>query len=328
MITNMGKYLVTGGAGYIGGVCVEEMIKRGDSVVIVDNLSTGRKENVHQGAVFYQGDVGDMRLMDKVFTEHQVEVVLHFAALALVGESVKDPGKYFQNNLAQGLNLLDSMRRNGVDKIIFSSTCATYGIPEKVPMDEATPQKPINAYGESKLMLEKVIKWYHSAYSMKYTFFRYFNACGATSQSLEMHEPETHLTPLVFDAATEKRKNITVFGTDYKTPDGTCRRDYIHVLDLIDAHLRAIDYMNQSFANEFNLGTGKGYSVMEVIEAVKKVTGKDIPMVLGERRPGDPDSLVAKADKAMNELGWQPTHSSLDQIVESVWKAVQSPPKN
>lgn len=323
----MSKFLVTGGAGYIGGVCVEEMVKKGDEVVVLDNLSVGHKENIHPKAAFYQGDTGDGALLDKIFKEHQIDTVLHFAAFALVGESVKEPSKYFHNNFAQGISLLDSMRRNGVDKFIFSSTCATYGIPDKSPIDENTPQRPINPYGESKLMLEKALKWYHSAYGMKYTIFRYFNACGATEQSMEVHEPETHLIPLIFDALMGKRPNITVFGTDYNTQDGSCIRDYIHVLDLIDAHLKAIDYMGSNFANEFNLGTGKGYSVKQVIDTVKRVTGKEIMVVLGERRPGDPDELVAKADKAFNELNWHPTHSDLEQVVASVWKAVQNPPK-
>lgn len=318
----MKKYLITGGAGYIGGVCVEEMIKRGDEVVILDNLEVGHKENVKAKAAFYQGNIGDGRLLDKIFSDHKIDTVLHFAAYALVGESVKDPSKYFQNNLAQGLNLMDSMRRNGVEKFIFSSTCATYGIPDKSPINEETPQRPINPYGESKLMLEKALKWYHSAYGMKYTIFRYFNACGATDESFEQHVPETHLIPLVFDAALGKRQNITVFGTDYKTPDGTCIRDYIHVLDLIDAHLKAIDYMDTNFANEFNLGTGKGFSVKEVIDMVKEVSGKEIEVVYGDRRSGDPDELVADPKKANTELGWMPQYSNLRNVVESVWKAL------
>jgi len=323
----MSKYLVTGGAGYIGGVCVEEMLKKGDEVVILDNLSVGYKENIHQKASFYQGSVGDSKLLDKIFAEHEISAVLHFAAFALVGESVKEPAKYFQNNLAQGLNLLDGMTRNGVKKFIFSSTCATYGIPERSPMDETTPQKPINPYGESKLMMEKAVKWYQRAYDLKYTIFRYFNACGATTQSMEQHVPETHLIPLVFDAATGKRENITIFGTDYKTPDGTCIRDYIHVLDLIDAHIRAIEYMENNPANEFNLGTGIGLSVKQIIEAVEKITGKTVPVVLGERREGDPSELVAKAGKANKELGWIPQHSDIEDVIKSVWEATKNPPK-
>ena len=322
----MSKYLVTGGAGYIGGVAVEELISKGNEVVIVDNLSVGLRDNVHPEAVFYEGDMGNANLMNKVFGEHKIEAVLHFAAFAQVGESVTEPAKYFQNNLSQGLNLLDAMRKNGVDKIIFSSTCATYGIPEKSPMDESTPQKPINPYGESKLMMEKVIKWYHQAYGLRYTIFRYFNACGATRQSIERHIPETHLIPIIFEVVMGKRDSITINGTDYPTPDGTCVRDYVHVLDLVDAHIRAIKHMDGSFANEYNLGTGTGYSVKEMISAVEKITNKEVAYHLGTRRIGDPAALVAIAKKAKDELGWEATHSGLPEIISSVWEAIQNPP--
>lgn len=319
----MSKYLVTGGAGYIGGVCVEKLIDRGDEVVILDNLSTGHIENVHPKAIFVQGDIGDKKLTDKIFTDHKIEAVLHFAAFSLVGESMTVPKKYFWNNFVQPLSLLDSIVENKVPKFIFSSTCATYGIPDKMPMDELTSQKPINPYGESKLMLEKAVKWYQKAYGLKYTIFRYFNACGATARILENHIPETHLIPLVFDALLGNRESISIFGTDYKTQDGTCIRDYIHVSDLIDAHLLAIDNMDKVEGNEFNLGTGNGLSVKQIIESVERVTTKKVPTVIGPRRPGDPDELVANAEKAMKELGWVPKYSNIDKIIKSVWEAIE-----
>jgi UDP-glucose 4-epimerase len=319
----MSKYLVAGGAGYIGGVCVEKMIDRGDEVVIIDNLSTGHRENINPKAVFYEGNIGDKELLNKIFSEHKVDAVLHFAGLIQVGESVKEPGKYFENNLAQGINLLESMRDNKVDKIIFSSTAAVFGNPKTVPLTEESEKEPINPYGESKLMFEKVIKRFHDAHQLKFTIFRYFNACGATKNNQEMHSPETHLIPIIFEAINGKRSNLTVFGTDYDTPDGTCIRDYIHVSDLIDAHLLAIDFMDKSDANYFNLGNGNGYSVKEVIEAVKKVTGKEVPVVYGERREGDPARLIASADKARFTLGWKPAYPEIEEIIKTAWDALK-----
>lgn len=322
----MSKYLVVGGAGYIGGVCVEKMIDRGDEVVILDNLKTGHKENVHPKATFYLGDKGDGALMDKIFSEHQIDTVLDFAGLIQVGESVKEPGKYFQNNLGQGVDLLDSMMRNGVNKIVFSSTAAVFGNPKVVPIGEDSEKDPINPYGESKYFFEKVIKRYAQAYGLKYTIFRYFNACGATTQSKELHAQESHLIPLIFQAAKGERPNIAVFGTDYDTPDGTCIRDYVHVSDLIDAHLLAIQKMEISPANEYNLGNGSGYSVNEVISAVEKVSGKKVPVVLGDRREGDPARLVASSEKARTELGWVPKYPEIEQIIKSAWEAEVNPP--
>lgn len=317
----MNKYLVVGGAGYIGGVCVEKMIDRGDEVVILDNLKTGHKENVHPKASFYLGDKGDASLLDKIFTEHKVDTVLDFAGLIQVGESVKEPGKYFQNNLSQGIDLLDGMVRNGVKKIIFSSTAAVFGNPAEMPINENTEKDPINPYGESKYFFEKVIKRYSEANDLKYTIFRYFNACGATTQSKEQHAQESHLIPLIFQAVKGERANIAIFGTDYDTPDGTCIRDYVHVSDLIDAHLLAIDKMESSPQNEYNLGNGNGYSVKEVISAVEKVTAKTVPVVLGDRREGDPARLVASSEKAKGELGWKPAYPEIEQIIQSAWDA-------
>lgn len=323
----MSKYLVIGGAGYIGGVCVEKMIDRGDEVVILDNLKTGHSENVHPRAVFYQGDKGDGSLLNKIFSEHKVDTVLDFAGLIQVGESVKEPRKYFQNNLCQGVDLLDSMMKNGVNKIIFSSTAAVFGNPKIVPINEEAAKEPINPYGESKYFFERVIKRYSDAYGLKYTIFRYFNACGATTQSKELHAQESHLIPLIFQAVKGERQNIAIFGTDYDTPDGTCIRDYIHVSDLIDAHLLAIQKMESSPTNEYNLGNGSGYSVKEVIAAVDKVTGKKVPVTMTERREGDPARLVASSAKIKAELSWVPKYPEIEQIIASAWEAEINPPK-
>jgi len=323
----MSKYLVVGGAGYIGGVCVEKMIDRGDEVVILDNLKTGHKENVHPKATFYLGDKGDGTILDKIFTEQQIDTVLDFAGLIQVGESVKEPSIYFQNNLGQGMNLLDGMVRNNVKKIIFSSTAAVFGNPKVVPINEDVEKDPINPYGESKYFFEKVIKRYAEAYELKYTIFRYFNACGATLQSKEQHAQESHLIPLIFQAVKGERPNIAIFGTDYDTPDGTCIRDYVHVSDLIDAHLLAIQKMATSPTNEYNLGNGSGYSVKEVIAAVEKVTGKPVPIVTAERRAGDPARLVASSEKAKAELRWVPKFPEIEQIIASAWEAEIKPPQ-
>ena len=317
----MKKFLVVGGAGYICGVCVEKLIERGDAVVVLDHLGTGHRENVHPNAVFFQGEKGDSKLLDKIFDEHKIDTVLDFAGLIQVGESVKEPAKYFQNNFCQGISLLDSMRRNGVEKIIFSSTAAVFGNPKEVPITEAAERAPINPYGESKYFFEQAIKRYSEAYGLKYTIFRYFNACGASERSKEEHINESHLIPLIFQAVKGERPNIAVFGTDYETPDGTCLRDYIHVEDLISAHLSAIKYMDKSFRNEFNLGNGSGYSVREVIAAVEKITGKKVPVVYANRREGDPARLIASSKKAIKELGWVPKYPKIEQIIESAWKA-------
>lgn len=320
----MSKYLVTGGAGYIGGACVEKMIDRGDEVVVLDNLSTGHLENVNSKAKFIKGSVGDKDLLDKLFTDHQIDAVLHFAGFIQVGESVKFPGKYFENNLAQGINLLESMAKSGVNKIIFSSTAAVFGNPKEIPIKEEAEKEPINPYGESKLMLEKVIKRFHDAYGIRFTIFRYFNACGATKNSIENHSPESHLIPIVFESITGKRNFLTINGSDYKTPDGTCVRDYVHISDLVDAHLLAIDYMNDHEENYFNLGSGNGYSIKQVVDSVERVTGRKVPVVMGARREGDPDFLIAGSEKAHKELGWSPKFRDLDSIIKTVWEAVQN----
>jgi UDP-glucose 4-epimerase len=321
----MSKFLVVGGAGYIGGVCVEKMIERGDEVVILDNLVTGHQENVHPKAIFYKGDKGDGILLDKIFSEHKIDTVLDFAGLIQVGESVKEPSKYFQNNLSQGIDLLDGMIRNNVMKLVFSSTAAVFGDPKEIPIDEDADKEPINPYGEAKYFFERVIKRYAQALGLRYTIFRYFNACGATERNKEQHTPESHLIPLIFQAVRGLRPNIAIYGTDYDTPDGTCIRDYIHVSDLIDAHLLAIEKMKDSPTNEYNLGNGNGYSVREVISAVEKVTGKTVPVVTADRREGDPARLIASSEKARTELGWIPKYPEIEQIVASAWEAEIKP---
>lgn len=318
----MGKILVTGGAGYIGGVCVEKLLSKEHKVVIVDSLETGHKENLNTGAAFYHGQVGDKKLMDKIFKENKIDIVFHFAGLIQVGESVKEPDKYFNNNLIQGVSLLDSMRRHGVLKMVFSSTAAVYGTPKRVPIEETDLKKPINPYGEAKWMFEQVLKRYHLAYGLKYHAFRYFNASGATDENRELHVPETHLIPLIMQAAQGKRDAIYVFGNDYDTDDGTCIRDYVHVSDIISAHLLSLKHLDKYPAEAFNLGSGNGYSVKEIIEAVRKVSGKEFKVVETERREGDPAKLVANSEKARKILGWKPELEKMEAIIETAWKAL------
>lgn len=320
------KYLVTGGAGYIGGVCVEKLIENGDEVIILDNLKTGHRENLHPEAIFYKGDKGDSKLLDEIFAKHKIDTVFDFAGLIQVGESVKLPGKYFDNNFCQGVALLEGMIKAGVNKIIFSSTAAVFGNPTTIPITEDTEKSPINPYGEAKYYFESAIKRFADAYGLRYTIFRYFNACGSTKMSMESHRNESHLIPLIFQAANGQRQNIAVFGTDYDTPDGSCIRDYIHVEDLVSAHLLAAKYMDESPRNEFNLGNGNGYSVKEVIAAVEKVSGKKIPVVYGDRREGDPAILVASSEKAKRTLGWSPKYPNIEDIIASAWEAEMNPP--
>lgn len=322
----MNKYLVTGGAGYIGGVCVEKMIENGDEVVILDNLSTGHRDNLHPKAKFYEGDKGDAKLLEQIFSSYDIDTVFDFAGLIQVGESVKLPGKYFENNFCQGIGLLEGMNKAGVKKIIFSSTAAVFGNPKSLPIAEEAEKSPINPYGEAKYFFENAIKRYADAFGFKYTIFRYFNACGATKLSRENHQNESHLIPLVFQAVNGRRPSVSIYGTDYDTPDGSCVRDYIHVEDLVSAHLLAEKYMDKSPRNEFNLGNGNGYSVKEVIAAVEKISGKKIPVVFGDRREGDPATLVASAEKARNILGWIPKYPKIEDIISSAWEAELYPP--
>lgn len=313
--------LVTGGAGYIGSVAVDDLIDAGEKVVVLDNLSRGHREAVNENAVFYEGDIGDRDLVEDACLEHGVTAVMHFSAFAYVGESVGRPDIYYQNNVIQTASLLDALRVAGVKQFVFSSTCATYGEPVQMPIDETHPQNPTNPYGRTKLMVEHILKDYDHAFGIKFVALRYFNACGATDKRFERHDPETHLIPLILDAASGKRESLSVFGGDYPTPDGTAIRDYIHISDLSQAHLLALKYLqNGGESDAFNLGNGSGFSVLEVIDAAKRVTGLDVPYKIEPRRPGDPSRLIAKADKASSVLGWTPKHADLGSIIEGAWK--------
>lgn len=310
------KILVTGGAGYIGSVCVEDLLNRGHDVTVFDNLTEGHRKAVDQRAKFVQGDLADKTGISQVIGAEQPAAVMHFAAKALVGESMQNPSKYFFNNVSCGLNLLDAMVEHGVKRFVFSSTCATYGIPEAIPIDELAPQKPVNPYGESKLIFEKILRWYDQIHGLVFAALRYFNAAGATEAFGEDHRIETHLIPCVLQVPLGKREHAQVFGTDYPTPDGSCIRDYIHVIDLAQAHALALEVTESGF---FNLGIGGGVSVLEVIEACRKVTGKGIPIVNQPRRAGDPPRLIASAQKAREVLGWRPQFEQITDIVSSAW---------
>jgi UDP-glucose 4-epimerase len=319
--SNIMAILVTGGAGYIGSVAVDDLHKKGEKVVVLDNLVYGHRQAVDSAIPFYVGDIGDKDLVEKIIGEHQIEAVMHFSAFAYVGESVEKPNIYYRNNFIQTINLLDVLIENGVKKFIFSSTCATYGEPKYMPIDEKHPQYPANPYGWSKFMVERALEDYDRAYGLKFVALRYFNACGASGDCGEDHQPETHLIPLILFAAQGKRDSISVFGDDYPTPDGTAVRDYIHISDLSQAHLLALDYLrNGGESNFINLGNGNGYSVMEVIEAARKVTSKNIEVVIAPRRAGDPSHLVANAEKARKVLGWNPNYPEIEQIIESAWE--------
>lgn len=317
--------LVTGGAGYIGSHTVLALQHAGYRVVILDNLVYGHRDLVESALQvnLIEGDISDRPLLDQIFADHDIEAVIHFAAYAYVGESVSDPSKYYRNNVTGTLTLLDAMVAAGVPAIVFSSTCATYGHPQQVPIPEDHPQAPINPYGASKLMVERILSDFDTAYGLRSVRFRYFNAAGADPQAQlgEDHDPETHLIPLVLLAALGKRDQISIFGTDYDTPDGTCVRDYIHVNDLADAHVLGLEYLLKGGSTSiFNLGNGNGFSVREVIEAAKQVTGKAIKVVESDRRPGDPAVLVGSALKAQEILGWRPKYAQIETILEHAWQ--------
>jgi len=312
--------LVTGGAGYIGSIISEQLLLRGHQVIIIDNLKKGNRAAVSPEAAFYEADLGDREVLGKIFQDHDVDVVFHFAANSLVGESMTAPDKYFNNNLVKGITLLDVMRQYDCGKFIFSSTAATFGEPEYIPIDEKHPQKPINPYGESKLMFEGVLDWYHRAYGLKFNAFRYFNAAGASEKLGEAHSPETHLIPLVIQAALGQREQIYLFGTDYPTKDGTCVRDYIHVIDLAEAHILGLENLSRHPNGKYNLGNGEGFSVREVIDMVSEVSGRDFPKTESDRRPGDPATLIASSKLAREELGWKPKYDSLKEIVRTAWE--------
>lgn len=311
------RIFVTGGAGYIGSVCSELLLNEGHEVAIFDNLSEGHRQAVDSRANFIQGELADRRQIDSAISSSRPDAVMHFAANALVGESMQNPSKYFRNNICNGLNLLDAMVAAGVERIVFSSTCAIFGPPDRVPIDETAPARPINPYGESKLAFENILRWYDEIHGVKFVCLRYFNAAGASEGFGEDHHPETHLIPAVLQAALGKRPNVEIYGTDYDTPDGTCIRDYIHILDLARAHILAL---GAAGSGRYNLGTGGGSSVREVIESCRKITDRKIDAIEKTRRPGDPPRLIASSDKIKRELGWEPEFQSLDAIVESAWK--------
>ncbi len=312
--------LVTGGAGYIGSVTVEALRKRGVEVIVIDNLVYGHRDNLSDDVHFFNGDIGDKFFVNKVLEGFEVSACMHFSAFAYVGESVDIPSKYYQNNVAQTLNLLEVLLEKNVKNIVFSSTCATYGEPEYFPIDEEMQQSPENPYGWSKFFVERILEDYSKAFGIEFVALRYFNAAGATEKHGERHDPETHLIPLILQAASGERDSISIYGGDYPTPDGTAIRDYIHVSDLADAHLLALDYLEKGKPSDFfNLGNGDGHSVLEIIAAAERVTGKEIKRVLNERRPGDPAKLVATAEKAKRILGWNPQLGNIDDIISSAW---------
>jgi UDP-glucose 4-epimerase len=313
--------LVTGGAGYIGSVAVADLRTKGEDVVVVDNLAYGHRQAVDASVHFYEGNIGDKSLIKKILSQHNIEACMHFSAFAYVGESVEKPSIYFENNVEQTLKLLDVLIENNVKKFVFSSTCATFGEPDYIPIDENHPQKPTNPYGWTKFMVERILETYDTAYGLKFVALRYFNACGATENLGEHHSPETHLIPLVLFAAQGKIPHVSIFGDDYATPDGTAVRDYIHISDLSAAHLLALEHLRNDKQSEFiNLGNGQGFSVREIIETARRITGKNIEAKIAPRRAGDPSKLVADAKKAREILGWNPQFPDIESIIESAWK--------
>lgn len=321
--------LVLGGAGYIGSHAVRQLIERGERVVVADNLQSGHKDAVQEQAVFYEGDIRDENFLQKILQNEQVDAVMHFAANSLVGESMEQPLAYYDNNVFGMQRVLEAMVAHGVKHIVFSSTAATYGEPEQVPITEEMPTNPSNPYGETKLAMEKMIHWAEAAHDLRYVALRYFNVAGATPSGVigEDHDPETHLVPIILQTALGQRESITIFGEDYDTADGTCIRDYVHVEDLIAAHLLALDYLREGGKSDiFNLGSSKGFSVKEMVEAARRVTGHPIPAKIGARRPGDPSTLIASSKKARKRLGWNPQRTDIETIIRDAWNWHQQHP--
>ncbi len=316
------SYIVLGGAGYIGSHAVNKLIENNYDVIVVDNLQSGHEEAVNSKAKFYKGDIRDKNFLSNVFKEENIDGVFHFAANSIVGESMKEPLMYFNNNVYGMQILLEVMNEHNVNKIVFSSTAATYGEPKHVPITEDMETCPTNTYGETKLVMEKMMKWCDKAYGMKYVALRYFNVAGAEDDGSigEDHNPETHLIPIVLQAALGKRDHITIFGDDYDTEDGTCVRDYVHVVDLVEAHILAMKYLTHGGeSNTFNLGSSQGFSVKEIVETARKVTDKNIKAIIGERRAGDPSKLIASSDKARKILGWNPIRTNIENIIKDAW---------
>lgn len=321
------RILVTGAAGYIGSVCTEVLIARGHEVIALDDLSEGHRQALPAQARFYQVNLHDHGALDSVFSENQIDAVMHFAALCLVEQSVKEPGTYYRANVAAGINLLDAMIRHGVKRFIFSSTAATYGEPEETPISEGHPTKPINPYGSSKLLFERVLREFKENSGLDYVVMRYFNAAGASENRGEDHHPETHILPILFEVALGPREAFHIYGTDYPTPDGTCIRDYVHVVDIAESHILALERISEVAGCVFNVGNSRGFSVREVIAAVEGIIGRKIPVRQAQRRPGDPAELVASSDRIRRDLGWSPRHSDLDSIIKTAWAWKQRYPK-
>jgi UDP-glucose 4-epimerase len=322
------KILVTGGAGYIGSITVERLIKAGAEVVVLDNLFQGHRDAVHPDATFVQGDLADRELVEATIADHKPDGIMHFASYTLVGESMERPFLYLRDNITNGLNLIESAVKHGVRGFILSSTANLFDEPEQIPIAETERIVPGSPYGESKFILERYLYWMDRLYDMRYTCLRYFNACGATEERGEDHDPETHLIPLVLEVALGQREKITIFGDDYDTPDGTCVRDYIHVVDLAEAHILAMrTLLDGGHSRKYNLGNGRGFSVKEVVETARAVTGHPIPAAFGPRRPGDPATLIASSETINHDLGWQPIYPDLRTIIETAWKWHQANPQ-
>ena len=315
--------LICGGAGYIGSHNVRAFLNHGENVIVIDNLLTGHKESLPENVKFYEGDIRNGEILDKIFQENDIEAVIHFCAFSLVGESVEQPLKYFNNNVGGMISLLEAMQRNNIKKIVFSSSAAVYGEPEKIPILETDPTNPTNPYGESKRIMEKMMHWVSLQYDIRYVSLRYFNVAGAWHDGSigEAHNHETHLVPIILQVPLGKRSKVTVYGDDYPTPDGTCIRDYVYIEDLAEAHLLALEYLRNGGESQiFNLGSGDGYSVMEMINAARKASGHEIPLEIGKRRAGDPARLVADSSKARKILNWQPKVTSMEEIIATAWK--------
>lgn len=318
------RLLVTGGAGFVGSVCCAELVRRRHSVVVVDDLSTGHAEAIPKGVEFYRCDIGDRDTIGKLLRSRPVDVVFHFAAKALIAESMSNPGFFFQHNVAAGISFLETLREGGVKRFVFSSSAAVYGNPRQIPIPEEHPKEPVNSYGATKAMFENILEWYSKAYGWTVLSFRYFNACGATKEIGEDHRPETHIIPALLRAAIDAKRKFQIYGNDYQTPDGTCLRDYVHVQDIAAAHLLALEALDGYHA--YNIGTGRSYSVLEVCRAVEHVTGNRVAVDLAPRRPGDPSVLCASPEKLKRKLGWSAQHSELFDIITDAWAWMQRHP--
>lgn len=320
----MANVLVTGGAGYVGSVCCAELLRQGHTVTIIDDLSTGFRDAVPAGAAFFKMSIADTAGLQSLTKHIHFDAVFHFAAKALVPESVSNPGVFFDCNVASSITMLEALRQAGIRNFVFSSSAAVYGMPQRVPIDEEDLKSPVNSYGETKLMLERALEWYARAYDWSVTAFRYFNAAGATADLGERHDPETHIIPLLLQVAAGERKAFSIYGDDYNTPDGTCLRDYVHVLDIAAAHILALKGMNRPGMQAYNIGLGQSYSVRQVCQAVERIVGSNLSVRTEKRRPGDPAVLCASPARIMRELGWKPQHSSLEEIISSAWQCKAS----